>query len=218
MTVQESFAAIPLFAGLSAAELGVLTSRAVTKAFPKNTVLMQEGDHADALYLILSGMVKVYASDAEGKEILLNTFGPGEYFGELAIIDDEPRSASVITVEPCKIAMIARHDFLECLRNHASIAISLLKVLAGKLRQQTDATKSLALMGVYERLVKTLHELAVPKNGQLVIENVTHKILADRVYSSREMITVILKELKLGGYISGDRGTIIINKRLPAKW
>jgi CRP/FNR family cyclic AMP-dependent transcriptional regulator len=114
--------------------------------------------------------------------------------------------------------IIAREDFIEWLHKHASIAISLLKALTRRLRQQTANTKNLALLGVYERFVKVLLELAKEQDGHLVVEGVSHKDLADRVYASREMITLIIKELKQGGYIEADRKRIAIKKRLPAKW
>lgn len=216
--LQQALAKVSLFADLKEDDLTALASRTVTKTFPKNTVLIHEGDHTDSLYLILTGSVKVYASDEEGKEILLNLIGPGEYFGELSLIDDEPRSASVMTIESAKMVIISKSDFMECIRNNFSIASSMLKVLTRKLRQQTDSTKSLALMGVYERVVKVLSELAEEKDGQLTIEGISHKSLADRVFASREMITLILKELKQGEYIESDRKKIVIKKRLPSKW
>jgi CRP/FNR family cyclic AMP-dependent transcriptional regulator len=216
--LQQALAKVSLFSDLQESDLDALANRTVIKTFPKNTVLINEGDRTDSLYLILSGSVKVYASDEEGKEILLNLIGPGEYFGELSLIDEEPRSASVMTIESAKMVIISRDDFMECLQNNFAIAISLLKVLTRKLRQQTDSTKSLALMGVYERVAKVLLELAEDKEDQLVVEGLSHKSLADRVFASREMISLILRELKQGGYIEADRKRIVIKRRLPSKW
>ena len=218
MTTQQSLAAISLFADLKPDELAILSERAVVKTFPKNAILITEGDRSDTLYMLLSGSVKVYSCDEEGKEVTLNILGPGDYFGELALIDEQPRSASVISLEASRMMLIKRHDFIDCLQRNISIAISLLKVLAGKLRQQTDSTRNLVLMDVYQRFVKRLYELAAEHEGELIIEGISHKQLAEQVYASREMITLILKDLKEGGYIQTDRKRIVIKKRLPAKW
>ncbi len=216
--VQSFLAKISLFAALDQAELDVLAAHAITRTYPKNMILINEGDRSDSLYLILSGLAKVFVGDEEGNEVLIQILGPGEYFGELSLIDAEPRSASVMTLEPSRMLIIARDDFIACLHAHVPIAISLLQALANRLRQQTGATKSLALKGVYERVVEVLSELTVERNGRQVIENLTHQALADKTYASRAMISVILKELKQGGYISADRKRIVIHKKLPAKW
>lgn len=215
---EQPLAQVTLFADLPPDELALLAARATIRSFPKNAILINEGDQSDSLYLILSGLVKVYVSDDEGREMLLDMMGAGEYFGELSLIDQEPRSASVITVEACKIMIVSRDNFIDCLQNNVAIAISLLKVLAAKVRHQTDNAKSLALMSVYERVVKALLELARDNNGELIIAGVSHQALADRVYASREMVTLILKELKAGAYIDSDRKRIVIRKKLPSKW
>lgn len=209
---------VPLFANLDETELSLIASRAVTRTYPRNSVLINEGDQTDSLYVILSGQVKVYAGDEDGRELLLTLLGPNEYFGELAIIDEEPRSASVMTTEPCKLAIISKEDFLHCLATHPAIAINVLKVLARRLRQQTENTKSLALMGVYERVAKTLLEQAIPLGNEQVVEGLTQKHLAAMVGASREMISLVFKELKAGGYVTVQRGRVIIHKKLPAKW
>lgn len=209
---------VPLFTNLTDSELELIGSRTVTRAYPKNSVLINEGDQTDSLYVILSGQVKVYSGDEEGRELLLALLGPGEYFGELAIIDEEPRSASVMTTESCKLAIISKEDFLHCLTAHPAIAVNVLKVLARRLRQQTENTKSLALMGVYERVAKTLLEMATPQGDEQVVDGLTQKRLAAMVGASREMISLVFKELKMGGYVTVQRGRVIIHKKLPAKW
>jgi len=213
-----NLAKVSLFEELQEKDLQALAARATVRKFPKNSILINEGDTTASLYLILSGKVKVFASDEEGKEVLLNELKEGEYFGELSLIDEEPRSASVLATEVCQMMIISRDDFVEYLQKNASISLSLLRVLARKLRQQTDNTKNLALMGVYERVVKILMERAEEKDNKLVVEGLSHKALSELVYASREMITLIFKELKNGGYIDVDRKRITIKKRLPLKW
>lgn len=216
--VKQPLSQVSLFSDLSDEELSAISARATTKTFPKNAILINEGDDTSSLYFIISGSAKVYSSDEDGNEIVLAVLGPNEYFGELALIDEEPRSASVMTMEAARMILISRTDFLDCLNKHASISLSLLKALSRKLRRQTESTKSLVLLGVYERLVRLLRELAVEQNGQLTVQGVSHKDLAERIYASREMVTMIIKELKIGDYIEADRKRIVIKKTLPAKW
>ena len=218
MTNRELLAQVDLFSELQNHELDILLEHAITKSYRKNVILLNEGDHSGSLYLILSGTVKAYASDEEGNELLLNMFSKGEYFGEFSLIDEQPRSASVMTLEPCKLLMIDRNAFTECLRKNSAMTINLLKAMTQKLREQTEKTKALALFTVYERLIKLLQDLAVEHDGHQIVEGISHQDLADQIFSSREMVSVILKELKQGGYIDVERKKIIIKKRLPAKW
>lgn len=210
---------IPLFSGLGEQEIQAISHHAVTKRFVKNTVVINEGDNSDSLYVILSGRVKIYLSDEDGKEVILNNQGPGDYFGELALIDEEPRSASVMTTEDCKLSIINKHDFAACLQKHPEIALSLIKDLSQRMRSLTENVKSLALMDVYGRVARTLLNLSVEEDGKLVIqERLTQKDIANMVGASREMVSRILKDLSIGGYITVDKKRITINERLPAAW
>ena len=207
-----------MFAGLSEPELRAIGAHAVIKTFPRNALLLNEGDPTDSLYVILSGRVRVYCGDEEGNEIVLNDLGPLDYFGELALIDHEPRSASVITLEPSRLAIIHRKDFLHYLSHQPEIAINLLKTLVSKLRRETESVKSLALMDVYGRVAKLLLELAEEREGQLRVERLTYREIGSRVGASREMVGRIFKDLKQGGYITFEKNEIILNENLPARW
>jgi len=211
-------ATVSLFAELNESELDALATRAVTRTYPKNTILINEGERSYSLYIILSGSVRVFAGDEDGKEVLLAILGPGESVGEMALIEDAPRSASVMTVERCKMSIISREDFMQCMQNHPSIALHLLKALSRRLRQQNRSTKNLALMGVYERVASVLKEQAVEHDGDLVIEGFTHQRLANMVGASREMVSLVLKALKTEGYIAVQQRRITIKEELPAKW
>ncbi len=210
---------IPLFSGLGEAELAEIAKHAVTRSYPKNTVIINEGDHSDSLYVIQQGRVKVYLSDEQGKEVVLNSQGPGEYFGELALLDDAARSASVITLERCTFCILTKDVFHTLLADNPRIAISLIKDLAGRVRLLTDNVKSLALLDVYGRVAKTLLGLATPQGDRLVIEDkLTQQDIADRVGASREMVSRILKDLATGGYIHMEQRHIVINDRLPTRY
>ncbi len=210
---------IPLFSNLSEKDLAALTQRATTKNYPKNTILVSEGDETDSLFVIESGKVKVFLSDHEGKEIIINVHGQGEYFGEIALLDDSPRSASVMTLESCRVMLISKRDFEECLSQNPSIALCLLRDLTLRLRSLTDNVKSLALMDVYGRIARILLSMASEEGDKLVIsQKLTQKEIANRVGASREMVSRIMKDLATGGYITVKKSSIIINHKLPENW
>jgi CRP/FNR family transcriptional regulator, cyclic AMP receptor protein len=188
------------------------------KRYPANAVLISEGDAADSLYIILSGRVKVYSSNEAGKEVTIITHGPGEYIGELSL-DGGLRSASVMTLEPTSCCVVSGADLRQFIATHPDFAMHLIKKLIGRVRQATDSVKSLALQDVYGRVVRLLNDLSVPKGADGVIpELLTQQDIAERVGSSREMVSRIFKDLTLGGYISVKSSRITILKRLPAHW
>lgn len=210
---------VPLFSGLSDAEIQPLFSHAIKKLVAKNTIIMSEGDGSASLYVILSGKVKVFLQDDEGKEVVLNYQGPGEYFGELALIDGEPRSASVMTVEKSTFLVISKQEFQQCLINHPDIAFGLIKGLVLRLRLLTENVKDLALTDVYGRVVKLLLGLATPQADKMVIANSpTQQEIANQVGASREMVGRILRDLTTGGYLKVEGKSITINDKLPPGW
>jgi len=209
---------IPLFAELEPADLELLAARAQVRACPRNTIVVHEGDATDAFYLILSGKVKVFLSDESGKQVFLDTKGPGEYFGEMAL-DDGPRSASVMTVEPSEFAVIARAEFERFLLDHPPLAVALLKRTIRLARSLNDDVRNLATLDVYGRTARMLLDLAVEQDGRLVVsEALTQQEMASRVGASREMVNRILGDLKTGGYISMEGRRIVIHRRPPARW
>ncbi len=210
---------ISLFEGLPDEELQAISDLAVTRQYPRNTLIICEGDHSDSLYIVLSGKVKVYLNDEEGKEVTLNIQGEGEYFGELAMLDDAPRSASVITLEETRLAVVAKSAFDECLENNPRIALTVIRGLARRLRELTENVRSLALMDVYGRVAHTLLDLAEEKDGKLVVtQRLTQRDIASMVGASREMVSRILRDLTTGGYITSKNKIITINERLPTAW
>lgn len=209
----------PIFQGLDPEQLQALASRIVVRSFPKNAVIINEGDDADKVYLIRKGKVKIYLADREGKEVIVNVLGPGEYFGELALFDDAPRSTSVMTTGPAEFAVISRDAFLECLDQQPAMAIVIIKNLARRIRALSENVRSLALLDVYERIVHLLKDTAREEDGKLIIEErPTHQEIANRIGASREMVTRILLDLSTGGYISVDGKRLTINKALPGGW
>jgi CRP/FNR family cyclic AMP-dependent transcriptional regulator len=218
LPIAESLKAVSLFSGLSHDEIGALADAAIVRTFAKNTIVVTEGDRSDSLYAILSGRVKVFVSDEKGNDVLLNIQGPGDYFGELAL-DEGPRSASVATLEPCRMAVIANDVLRGFLASHPEAAFQLIRGLIGRTRHLTESLKDLALLDVYGRVAKLLLDLATEVDGRLVVDQrLTQQDIGDRVSASREMVSRILKDLTTGGYITQEGGKIVIRRRPPRAW
>jgi CRP/FNR family cyclic AMP-dependent transcriptional regulator len=210
---------VEIFSGLSDAELAALEESSIRRSYPKNTVIINENDVADSLYVIESGKVKVYCSDKNGKEFIMNTLGGGDYFGELALLDDDRRSASVRTMEKADFCIIYKQDFNQVLDQHPNIAKTLIRNITRRVRALTEKVKSLALQDVYGRVTKVLNSLATERNDEFYVEEkLTQQDIADRVGASREMVARILKDLTIGGYISFENRHIVIHRRLPANY
>jgi CRP/FNR family cyclic AMP-dependent transcriptional regulator len=203
---------------LSDEELRAFSAHGTARSFPKNAAVVNEGERSDAIYFILSGRVKVYLRNQGGKEVVLNVHGPGEYFGEL-ILDEGPRSASVVTLEPSKLLAVTKADFRQFVLSHPDFAMKLIQRLMGRVRALTDNVKNLALMDVYGRVARLLLELAAEEDGEMLVrEKLTHRDIASRVGASREMVSRILKDLVSGGYIRTKNRQIVLDRDLPARW
>ena len=184
--------------------------------YPKNTIILNEGDPSNCLYAIHSGRLKVFLADEQGREIVLNIMEPGDYFGEMALIDNEARSASVMTMEDSQLTLVTKENFNECLARNPELATPLMLGLIKRLRIATRKIGSLALLDVYGRVAGTLLQLAREQDGKLVIgEKLTHQEIANIVGASREMVSRIMHDLTEGGYISFDnKRRIVLNEKL----
>lgn len=209
-----------LFKNLDEAELKSLAGLTNKRTVPKNTLVISEGDISSSMYLISQGKVNVTVGNEEGKEMILTTLQVGDHFGELALIDDEPRSANVIAVEKCEFIVLHRAEFVHLLKQNSRLAIEVIKFLCHRIRFITSIAQGLALLDVYGRLSKLLYSLAEPgENGLLQIKHpLTHKDIALRIGSSREMISRIISELEKGRYLTVDHKVITINQKLPSAW
>ncbi len=195
-----------------------IAATGVVRTFPRHTVLINEGDVGDALYVLLSGRVKVFSSNEAGREFVIDFHGPGEYVGEMSL-DGAPRSASVITVEPTTCAIVNRAQFRDFILAHPDFAMHLIERLIHRVRVTTSNLKSLALSDVYGRLVRLLNTLGTDVDGKLVIpEKLTQQEIADRVGASRDMIGKLMKDLVAGGYLAVEERTITVLKKLPTGW
>ena len=198
--------------------LDKIAAVATVRAFPKRAIIVTEGDDTDSLYIVLSGKARVYVADDKGREVQLNQLAAGEYFGEVTF-DGGPRSASVMAVEDCRCAIVKRSELTGFLEKQPELALHIMRKLARRVRDLTENVRSLALMDVYGRVARLLLELAEEKEGKLVIdEQLTHKDIAARVGTSREMISRIFSDLADGGYIHKEDGHLVIARKPPARW
>jgi CRP/FNR family cyclic AMP-dependent transcriptional regulator len=203
---------------LSDAELTAVGSQGIARSYPKNTIIVSEGDETDSLYIILEGRVKAFVSDDEGRDVVLSTQGPGEYFGEM-VLDEGPRSASIMTLEPCRFLVVPKSDFRNFVASNPAFALNLIEKLIGRARALTASVKSLALMDVYGRVARLLLELADDSSGQLAIsQRLTQQEIASRIGASREMVSRILKDLSIGGYLTQSRAGIVLHRKPPEHW
>ena len=210
---------VHLFAGLPREELEILERHVVMRSVPWNVVVLMEGDRSDALYLILEGRVKVYLTDEGGREIIVNTKETGDYFGELAILGDAPRAASVMTLEPSKFAIVPATDFKACLKRQPDLAMGVIQAMATHIRRLTEDVRDLALLDVYQRVSRLLLKLAIEQDGKRVVtERLSNQDIANRTGASREMVGRVMKELAAGGYLTLTDKTIAIEKKLPTGW
>ncbi len=210
---------VPIFSSLGDNTLAALAEHATTKTYPKNSIVIAEGESGDALYIIASGKVRISLNDETGKEVCLGTESTGQYFGELALLDTAPRSASVVTEISSVFVVISRNEFYQWLEEYPKAGLVIMKELVHKIRDLTENVKILALCDVYGRLVKVLTGMAQQEDDILIIPvRPTQQELANRIGSSREMVSKIFKELVKGGYIKLEANSLIISKPLPKAW
>ena len=205
-----------LIAALPQAGLRRLAALGHTRTFPKNTVIINEGDVGDTVYILLSGHVRVYHGTDDGREVVLDVLGPGEIIGEM-VLDGSPRSASVMTVEPCTMAFMNSSALRESLRQDPDIALLIISELMGRLRRRSQSVKQLALADVYQRLAALLSEVGGSERPA-VIEGFTQQDLADRIGASRDTVNRIFKELIRGGFVAVARRRLTLLRQLPAHW
>ncbi len=210
---------IHLFSSISDEHLLAIEKLIVIREFKKNAFVVTQGDDSKSLYLVLSGHLKVVVNDENGKEMIQKFLQTEDYFGELALFDPAPRSASVLTLENSRLAILPANDFMNYVHGHPEVALSILPSLAHRTRLLSEHISQLALLDTYGRVANILQEQAEEdEQGVRMTPKLTHQDIANAVGASREMVTKILKELKLGEYINVVNKRIIINRTLPKYW
>lgn len=203
--------AVPLFSSFPEEQLRMLASVVTRRSAARSTTVLAAGDLTDSLYIVLSGRLKVMMSDAEGKEVILSILGPGEFFGEMGLIDDSPRSASVVAIESCELLSITKRDFKKCLAENFEMAMAVMRGLVRRLREADRKIGSLALLDVYGRVARLLLDMSETVEGEKVVtKRLPKQDIAKMIGASREMVSRVMKDLQMGGYIEVRGSNIVL--------
>jgi CRP/FNR family cyclic AMP-dependent transcriptional regulator len=202
---------IPMFAGFSPDQLRALAPMVMRRSAPRGLAIMREGDATDCLYVIISGRLKVMVGEADGKETILNILSAGEFFGEMGLIDDNPRSATVVAIEPCELLALTKQAFRKFLLENTDLAMAVMRVLVRRLREADRKIGSLAMLDVYGRVARLLLDMSESVDGRRVVtRRISKQDIAKMIGASREMVHKVMKDLQVSGYIELDGSTIVL--------
>ena len=200
---------VPLFSSFTDAQLGQLLTCVQHRSYPRNAFILRAGEETDALYIILSGRVKVLIPDEEGHEVILSMIGPHEFFGEMGLLDELPRSASVETLEACEMLRLSKAGFTNILKDNFELAMLIIRNLVRRLREADRKIESLALIDVYGRVARLLIDMAENVDGKWIVERAPPKQeIARLIGASREMVSRVVKDLQRKGLIRAEKRRI----------
>lgn len=207
---------VPLLAGLDEAQLDALAAGSVRRNYPRGRTIVAEGEPSQSLYILLSGRAKVQRSDAEGKEVILAVLGSGDWFGEMSMIDDAPRSASVITLESCDFMAIEKSSFKTMLMQSPEVSMAVMRGLVNRLREADRKIETLALLDVYGRVARVLLDFAEEVNGEKIVRNrLPRQEIAKMIGASREMVSRVMKGLETDGLVVPlPEGRLLLREKL----
>lgn len=210
--VLDSIRAIPLFRRVSEGDLEELATHLIERRFPKNATVVEEGLPGDYMYVIREGRVKVTKASEDGREKIMNFLEVGAFFGDMALLGDETRSASVKTLEASVLLALSRRDFIDLLRQSPDLALAVIAELANRLRETNEQARSLSFQGVEERTRNLFERIARPEGGtgRLLTPSLTHQQIADMVGTSRETVTRSIKQLKDSGWLAQEGKRYVI--------
>ncbi len=217
-------ARVGLFSDLSSSELIGLASLMRPRSYVRDEVIYLRGDRGTAFYVIATGRVKIALSSPDGKEFILRRLGPGEFHGELALLDDEPRSADAIAVEPSVLLVLQRDAFRRFLAEHLAVATKLLATMSRYLRSNAELIQDATFLDVPARLARVLLELAgppgddgLPAAGTVIPDRMKQTELAALVGATRESVNKSLGTFERQGLIRYDKGQITLLRPLVLK-
>ena len=213
MSTTEILSRVPLFQHLATEDVARLGTVTRERSHPKNSVILFEDDKGDALYVVGRGQVKVVLVGEDGREVILSVLGPGDFFGEMALIDDEPRSAHVIAMEDAQLLVLRREDFQQQLFHSPSLALGMLRELCARLRRADEKIGSLVLLDVNGRVARLLLDLADETPEDRIQRRLTHHTIAQMIGSSRETVSRTMRDFIEKGLIEVSRKDIIVRDR-----
>jgi CRP/FNR family cyclic AMP-dependent transcriptional regulator len=204
---------VPLFATMREGDILAFAELVRERSFPKGSVIVFEDDPGDALYLVARGQVKVVLIGEDGREVILSVLGEGNFFGEMSLIDEKPRSATVIAMVDSVVLVLRREDFQARLRTSPEIAIALLRELSRRLRRADEKIGSLVLLDVNGRLADLILRLAEEEGGDRITKKLTHNVLAQMIGSSRETVSRTMRDFVERDLVQVSRKEITILNR-----
>jgi CRP/FNR family cyclic AMP-dependent transcriptional regulator len=207
--------ACPLFQAMRVEEVDEVLRLATERRVPRGQVIFQKGDEGSSMMAVLRGRVRISAVSAEGREVMLNVINPGEVFGEIALLDGNPRSADATAIEPTDLLIIERKQFLPYLLANEGIYLRLLAVLCARLRQTSSALEDLALFALPVRLARVLLNLARDYgrpvgNGTRIEFKLSQRDISTLVGASRESVNKQLGQWKEAGVLGMDGGSLVV--------
>jgi CRP-like cAMP-binding protein len=215
MDEEELLRTVPIFSELTDVDITSLARLTNRRRYPKDTVVFFENEEGDFFFTIVDGRIKVTILGDDGREIILSVLGPGDFFGEMALLDNEPRSATAIAVEDSELLSLHRTDFQSVLTDNRSITAALIKVLTARLRRANHQISTLALLDVYGRVARVIVDMARDegkrlKDGRIAFRRATHQEIANRIGTTRETVTRMLKDLERQGLIHVEGREIVV--------
>ena len=215
MTAQTAdfLASVPMFSGLQRDELLKFAELTRERTYPKGSVILFQGDPGDSLYVLRQGRAKVVLIGEDGREVILGVLEPGAHFGELALIDDQPRSAHVIAMEDSQLLILRREDFRRRVEANPSVAWALLTELSRRLRRADQKIGGLVLLDVPGRISRLLLDLSAESTNGIIEKPLTHQTIAQMIGASRETVSRAMKEFQEEGFIRVERRRIAVANR-----
>src|SRR3954471_6533988 len=204
---------IPLFQGLDRDELARFGELVRERAYPKGSVILFQDDPGDSLFILRTGRVKVVLIGEDGREVILGVLEPGAHFGELALIDDQPRSAHVIAMEDAQLLILRREDFRRRVEANPTVAWALLTELSRRLRRADNKIGGLVLLDVPGRIARLLLDLAAGAGSTTIKKPLTHQTIAQMIGASRETVSRAMKEFQDANWVSVERRRITLADR-----
>jgi CRP-like cAMP-binding protein len=217
MDDRELLRTVPIFAEVGEPDIEKLVHLATRKRYPKDGVVFFENEAGDSLFMIAEGRIKVTILGDDGREIILSMLAAGDFFGEMALLDNDPRSATAIAAEDAELLCLNRGDFDGVLAQNPSIMAGLIKVLTARLRHANHQISTLALLDVYGRVARVIVEMAREdgrrlKDGRISFHRPTHQEIANRIGTTRETVTRMLKDIQRQGLIHVAGKEIVVEQ------
>lgn len=213
MSTADFLTTVPLFASLDPAEVAAFTLLLRERSYPKGSVILFEDDPGDSLFIVREGRVKVVLVSEEGREVILGILGVGDHFGELSLIDDEPRSAHVVAMEDSTLLALRREDFRRRVEANPAVAWALLVEMSHRLRRADDKIGSLVLLDVPGRIARVLLDASAEAGSDDIEKPLTHQTIAHVIGASRETVSRAMREFVDAGWIATEQRRIRIADR-----